>query len=283
MQNLLKILNQFKDYFAFLILFILSLVFLYNSDTNSIGGFRSVIVGFMGWSQETFSWIPNPIVLKNENKALRNLNLFLSNEVTRARVIQLENARLRDLLDFQNNHKKDYLTAEVVGKTYVSLRSYLIISRGTKDSIKVGMSSRTDGGLVGTVTFTSENYSIIEIIRNKHVSISAKNSRNSIQGIVNWSGQDDYFYFKNIPVSYDIKKGDQIVTSDFSNKFPKDIPIGKVVSVKNENGSLFYTIKIKPFVQFYNLEHIFIDKEIPNIEKNNIINDMLKKLEKLEK
>ena len=45
MQNLLKILNQFKDYFAFLFLFILSLVFLYNSDTNSIGGFRTVIVG----------------------------------------------------------------------------------------------------------------------------------------------------------------------------------------------------------------------------------------------
>ena len=283
MQNLLKLLNQFKDYFAFLFLFILSLLFLYNSDTNSIGGFRSLIVGIMGWSQETFTWIPNPIVLKSENKALRNLNLVLSNEITRARVIQLENSRLRELLNFQTNQKKEYLAAEVVGKTYVSLRSYLIINRGIKDSLKVGMTARTDAGLVGVITYTSNNYSIVEIIRNKHVSISAKSSRNSIQGIVNWSGQDDYFYFQNIPVSYDIKKDDQIVTSDFSNKYPKEIPIGKVVSVKNENGSLFYTIKVKPFVKFYNLEHLFIDKEIPSQEKNNIINGMLEKIKKLEK
>ena len=36
-------------------------------NTTELGGYRSIVVGGIGWMQSAFSWIPNPIALKNEN------------------------------------------------------------------------------------------------------------------------------------------------------------------------------------------------------------------------
>jgi len=283
MDKLISFFYKFKDYLTFLILNILCLFLIYNSDSIYLGGFRSLIVNYLGWTQESFSFINNPIILKSENRALRDLNLFLSNEITNARVVQLENEKLRELLNFREKETKDYISAEVVGKSNVSLRSFFILDKGIEDSVKFGMSCRTDAGLVGVINFVSSNYSILEIIRNKHISIAIKIQRNAINGILVWSGVDNVFEIKNIPVSYDVKVNDIIITSDFSNKYPNEIPVGKIIKVENINGSLFYTIKVKPFVDFYNLEQLFIDKKLPNVEKNNIILDLIDRINKINK
>lgn len=283
MQNVIKIVNQFKDYVLFLVLFIISLVLIYNSDTNSIGGFRSLIIGGMGWSQDVFTFLPNPVIMNRENRALRDLNLFLSNEITKARIVQLENEKLRNLLDFKQNNSQSYIPSEIVGKTNIASRYYFVLDKGSKDGIQNGMVTRTDAGLVGIISETSDMYSIMELIRNKHINISVKIVRNGIEGILSWSGKEDYFTLKNIPVSYEVLVGDELITSDFSNRFPREVPVGKIKKVNNKSGNLFYQIDVKPYVDFNSIQHLFVINEVPDTNKNNIINAMIEKLKLLDK
>lgn len=283
MQKMLRFLADFKDYTLFLALFILSLMLIYNSDSNSTGGFRSLIIGSIGLSEDFMAVVPNPLLLKRENKALRDLNLFLSNEITRARVVQLENERLRSLLQFKQNHALKYTPAEVVGRTNIGIRSYFIIDKGARDDIKSGMVAITDAGLVGVVSEASDSYSILDIIRNKHIKVSVKMIKSGVEGILTWSGKEDIFYVNNVPISYNVVKGDEVVSSNFSNKFPKDVPIGKVIKTDNKNGTLFYTIEVKPYVDFNSIGHLFIINEVPDTNKNNIINKMIEKLKLIEK
>ena len=260
-----------------LALVVISLSLISMGSVNKIGGFRTVIVGTMGWFQKAISWIPNPAAIKNENSALRDLNLQLSTEVTRMRDAMVENKSLRALLGFKPKIDQPFQLVEVVGITEIQMRNYVMLDKGTFQGILDGMPVRTDAGLVGVVIGASGYFSMVEMILNRDVRISAKCLRSGYPGIVVWEG-GEYLLMKNVPKSYDIKQWDIIVTSTFSNKYPENIPIGQVISSSEEKGELFLKIKIKPAVNFATLEQAFVLTFLPNPERNELIKELDEKL-----
>lgn len=277
MQNFIEFIIKYKNYISFVALVVISLALVSMGNVNKIGGMRTVIVGSMGFLQNAFSWIPNPKAIKNENQALRELNLQLSTEVTRMRDATVENKSLRALLGFKPPAEFPITTVEVVGLTEVQMRSYIMIDKGYKDDLCEGMPVRNDAGLIGAIISSGRTYSLVESILNRDVRISAKCLRSGYPGIVVWEG-GEYLIMKNVPKSYDIKTGDLIVTSNFSNKYPENIPIGQVVVSTEEKGELFLKIRIKPAVNYATLEQAFVLKFIPNPERNELIKELDERL-----
>ena len=202
MQRLIELVVRFKELITFTALIIISLSLISMDDASKIGGFRTVVIGATGWLQELFSWVPNPGALESENIALRELNLKLSAEVMRMRHSLIENKKLRALMKLEEIIEKPYRSAQIVGKTTVEMRQYYTLSAGLKDSVMPGMTVRSDAGLVGVIVGVSENYSMVELISNRNIKISAKIQRTDITGILAWEG-GKYFYLKNIPASFE--------------------------------------------------------------------------------
>ena len=277
MQGFIEFIIRFKNYISFLALVIISLSLISMGSVNKLGGFRTMIIGTFGWIQEGFNWIPNPGAVQNENKALRELNLQLSNEVTRMRNSVVENNKLRALLDLKKVSDDEFIAVSVVGMSSIQMRNYLIIDKGSESGIATGMSLRNDAGLVGVVIGQSSNYAVVETIINRDVKISAKCLRSEYKGIVVWEG-GEYLLMKNVPKSFDVKKGDVIVTSEFSNKYPINIPIGKVREAKEEQGHLFLKVVLEPMVSFSTLEEAFVIKELPSSERTELIQEIDEKL-----
>ena len=273
MQSFIEFIIRFKSYISFAALIVISLSLISMGDVNKIGGFRALVLGTFGWMQEAVSWIPNPKAIQNENKALRELNLQLSNEVTRMRDAVVENKSLRALLELKKKSDKDLIAVSVVGITKIQLRNYLIIDKGENNGIKAGMPVRTDAGLVGIVIGTSGNYSMVETIINRDVKISAKCLRSDYKGIVVWEGGQNLL-MRNVLQSFDVKKGDIIVTSDFSNKYPPNVPIGEVIETGEEEGHLFLKVVIKPYVNFETLEEAFVVPTLPDPERLELIKEL---------
>jgi len=277
MQRIIYFIIKYKIYFTYISLTVISLSLISLGDSGKIGGFRAVVIGSIGWFQNTFSWIPNPVALKNENQALRELNLKLSSDVTKMQHSLLENEKLRDILEFKKRLNYDYEIAEIVGRITTDMRYYITLDKGAKNGIQTGMSVRNDAGLVGLVIASTDNYSAVELITNRNVKISAKNIRSGVYGIVDWEG-GNYFYLNNIPRSFDIKIGDLIATSNFSNKYPDDIPIGEVVRFYEEKGEQFLRVLLKPSVNFSTLEQVFVIKKIQDPERNELVKKIEEKL-----
>lgn len=282
MLQLFNLIVKFKDYAALTLLGIISLSLISVGDVSKIGGYRAFVVGTIGWLEEAFAWVPNPDALKTENRAVRELNLYLSSELIKSREALTENKKLRDMLDFKQGVEFPLVSAEVVGKSTIELREYVTINKGRKEGIKRGMSVRTDAGLVGLIMIAEENYSLIETLNNRQVKISAKVDRTSIDGILIWGG-DRYFNMQNIPKSFDIKVGDELITSNFSSKYPSGIPIGKVVKVEDDKTTLFHKIYVEPFASFSTLEQVFIVKYISDPERLKLIKKMEERLKVIKK
>jgi rod shape-determining protein MreC len=86
-----------------------------------------------------------------------------------------------------------------------------------------------------------------------------------------WNGE--WLVMVNIPKTYDLKKGDRIVTSEISSIIPFPLPVGVVYEIDNVEEGIFNEVKIQPFVDFLKVEHLFVlgivkSKEIDNIEFN---------------
>lgn len=278
MQRIIDFVVKNKEYIGLTALVIISFSIISIGNVNKIGGFRTVVVGSIGWFQELFTWIPNPGALRNENRALRELNLQLSSDVSKMRHSLIENKKLRDLLAFKDKTPNKLITADVVGNSNLEMRNYITIDKGSAEGISQGMCVRTDAGLVGTIVSVSNDFSLVEIILNRMTKISSKLERNRVNGVVSWDG-GEYLVMKNIPESFDIQVGDVLLTSEYVNRYPKDIPIGKIEEVVRDRSSLFMKIRIKPFVDFSSLEQVFVIVELPDPERIKIIQDMEMKLQ----
>jgi rod shape-determining protein MreC len=272
-QSIVNFVAKFKEFITFTALVVISLSLIASGKLAELGGFRTTVIVATAWLQEGFSWIPNPGALRNENRALRELNLQLSQEVMKMRNSVIENDRLHKLLDFKIKSPDVVISAEVVGRNSIEMRNYMTIDKGSNQGIELGMAVRTDAGLVGLVIGTSANYSMVELILNRNVKISGTIQRTGINGIFSWNG-GQFFNLKNIPGSFDVKKGDIIMTSNYSNKYPSNIPLGEIIEIKEDKSSLFQKLLIKSSVNLESVEQVFVVKTIPDPERRKLLLDM---------
>lgn len=275
MRRFIDFVVRYKNYITLCTLVVMSFSFMSVGSLSQLGGFRAVIVGSIGWIQSIFSWVPNPVALKSENTALRELNLQLSIESSRYRQAMVENNTLRNMLLLPTYTDDKLIAADVVGKTNTELRNYATINRGSEDGITVGQAVVTDAGLVGNILGTSKHYAIVQLLLNRDTRISARVYRSNVDGILTWEGEQS-LALKNVPRTYDVKVGDLVVTSNYSISYPANVIIGKVSQVSDESNSLFRKISIAPTVSFSTMDQVFIVDRLPDPERVHLEDSVVK-------
>ncbi len=266
MQRIVNIIIEFKEYFILLLLILISLILLALNDNPQIKQIRSYTVGLIGVAQNTLTLFPNIFNIKKENEILRQLNVTLSDEVSRLREAKLENVQLRRLLKFKEESTYKLITADVIGKSLYLLRNTITLNAGDADSVRVNMPIITEQGIVGRIIATSANYSIGQILFNKDFRTSVKIQRSRVDGILAWAG-GDYLLMKNVSKKQDVKVGDLVITSEYSKIFPSNFKVGLVTKVTENPISLFKDIQIEPSVDFARLEQVFIIQTLPDTQR----------------
>lgn len=268
MKILLSYLGNLKEYIIFSALIIASLLLIFQNDNIQVRFIRVVAVNVIGTIQDGYSFIPNIFELERENKSLRESNIELSKELSLLKESKLENLRLNSMLEFRQRTNYRVATGKIIGKTLIQTRNNITLNIGEKDSVKIGMPVITDRGLVGKIVAVSANYSIAQILLNKDLKISVKVQRSRVDGILAWDGEGKV-RMKNVSKSADVKTGDIIITSEYSNTFPSGIPIG-YVTTDNTLDNLFKNIEVETFVNFETVEEVFVLKSLSDDERRDL-------------
>lgn len=263
MRRLFLIVRQFREYFLLAFFIIVSVALMAENDNRQIHRIRALTIGVLGRMQESVSFLPNFFQLQKENEILRRTNVNLADEVNQLREAKLENIRLRRLLDLKETSRYTLIPGKVIGKTLHLLRNTITLNVGDQEGVVPGMPIITYAGLVGKVIATSGEYAIGQIILNRDFRASARVQRSRVDGILAWEG-GRYPLLKNVPKTLDVKVGDMIETSEYSNTFPQNIRIGVVASVTEQPGSLFKTIEVENAVDFATLEEVFVINARPD-------------------
>ncbi len=263
MRRLFYIVRLFKEYFILALIVIVSISLMAQNDNRQIHRIRTLTIGLLGKMQESVSFLPNFFHLQEENEALRRANVNLADELNQLREAKLENMRLHRLLGLKETAKYELIPAKVIGKTLYLLRNTITMNVGEKDRVAPGMPIVTDRGLVGKILATSGGYALGEIIMNRDFRVGARIQRSRVDGILAWEG-GTHSRLKNISKTLDVKVGDVVETSGYSNTYPPSIRIGVVGAVTEQPGSLFKTIWVENAVDFATLEEVFVMNSLPD-------------------
>ena len=264
-----------KDYLVLSLLVVISLILIFSNDNSQVRFLRAVGVGFVGTIQSGFSAVPNVFQIQKENDFLREKNIELANEVSALKEAKLENLRLTKSLGLKGKNISGVVTAKIVNKTLVQTRNTITLNVGEADSVRINMPVITDEGLVGRIVAASSNYSLAQILYNRSLNISVKVQRSRVDGILNYDGAGN-LVISNVPKSADVKVGDLIISSEYSNYFPAGIPVGTVIEEGNLD-NLFKKVIIQPSVNFTTLEEVFVLRHLPEMERLDMENSYLNK------
>jgi rod shape-determining protein MreC len=260
--------SNFKEYLILILLVILSLILLTNNSNPEVQKVRAVAFGSFATVSSVFYDMFNITQLKNENQILRQTNAELMLQLSKLREQGILNRELKGMLNIADTSSLPLVPATIVSKSLSHTQNTITLNVGKNKGIKPGMSLMSYRGFVGVVQSCSENFSIARTIKNVDLKITVKNEKNRLNGIMKWDGEK--LIIIDVPRSYDFDVGDRIVTSELSSIIPVPIPVGIVSKIEEERTGLLNIIHVAPFEEVLTVEHVFIIKQLENVEKKNL-------------
>lgn len=254
-----------KDHLITAGLLVLSLILMIGRHQGGIDNLRKVSITLFSYLEEPLSNIRVYRQALKTNTYLRKQNVLLLDELSRLRSAGQQNEELRELLNFSRKTELSLYPVQVVGKELNEINNSLTIDAGTNEGIKMGMPLVSANGLAGKVILTAPNYSQVMPFYNTLFRVSAKLQQSNAYGIVSWTGENIYELVLNfVPQTIPVETGEIVVTSGYSNKFPPNLLIGKVIRTEPEKGKETQKIYLEPYVNLYSIAEGFIIKFRPD-------------------
>jgi rod shape-determining protein MreC len=196
---------------------------------------------------------------RSENEVLRERARQLHRELDRLNEVELENARLRQLLAFSETLQGDLVTARIIARDATGASRTLVIDRGERDGISKGSAAVAPEGIVGQVILVARRASRILLITDHNSGVDALVQRTRARGIVQGT-VDAGCALKYVKRTEDVQVGDGLVTSGLDGIFPKGLPIGSVTAVDKRGQGLFQHAEVAPRVDFDQLEEVLVSR-----------------------
>lgn len=200
--------------------------------------------------------------VKNENKELKDKLAQMTVENNQLQQNSAELERLQELFKMHEN-TADYpkVGANVIASDNSNWFNKFTIDKGSNDGIEVDMNVLSGAGLVGIVTEVYPNYSRVSaIIDDKNVSAMVLETFDKciVSGDLTLIN-DGVIRFEQLANNEnEVKIGDQIVTSNISDKYLQGLLIGYVSNISVDANKLTRSGHIIPATDFSELQEVLV-------------------------
>lgn len=269
-----------KDHIITALLLVTAVALMIGRHQGGLNNLRTVSITLFSYLEEPLSNVRVYRQALKTNQYLRKQNVLLQDELSRLRAAEQRNEELRRLLQFGRESDLSLYPVQIVGKELNQVTNSLTVDAGTAEGITRGMPMVSAEGLVGKVILTAKGYSQIMPFFNTLFRVSAKLQKSNAYGIVSWDGETiQELELNYIPQTVQVDTGEVVVTSGYSNQFPPDIPIGKVVRTEPQQGKETQKVFIVPFANLYEVAEGFIVKFKPDTTIQNLNQEYEKLIE----
>ncbi|GAB4343153.1 MAG: rod shape-determining protein MreC [Flammeovirgaceae bacterium] len=271
MRQIFLFIYQYRVFFVFLLLELLSFSLVYTNNSYQKVAFLNSANAISANIYEQKNKVSQYLSLKKINEELMDENTKLRSLLNEYQKQEIE---FKTPLIPQANYT--YLPAYVINNSFHHTDNYLTINKGLAHGIKPGMGIISAEGVVGQIKSCSENFSTAYSILHGDINVSSMVKKTRTLCTTRWERTD---YTKAsllfVPQHIPLMKGDTITTSGFNSIFPEGIMIGKVVEVSPFGKNNFQQVSIELSVDFTSISYVYVvkDKNAPekdSLEKINI-------------
>lgn len=273
MKNLIEFFRRNFHYFVLGILQVVAIILIYNNMSYPHFRLHSAVQFVTGPFFEMRQSVVKHFNFAEENERLVQQNSlllskcennFIEKEDTVFSKYDTSSAGVRK----QKLRMYDYFYAHVIHNTTHKKNNYLVLDKGWEDGVRPDMAVVSADGVVGVVNNVSKHFASVISLLHPDSRISAKVLPINQVGTILWQDCDpEHAFLIDIPQHLSVNVGDTVVTSGYSNVFPKDLMIGTVSKIDNKSKASFLTIEVALAVNFNNLNTIYL---IENLYKTEL-------------
>lgn len=254
-----------KDHILTALILLIAIALMISRYQGGLNNLRSASITMFSYLEEPLSNVRVYRQALKTNTYLRKQNVLLLDDLSRLRAVEQQNKQLRELLQFSRESDLSLYPVQIVAKELNQVTNALTVDAGKNEGITNGMPMVSSEGLVGKVIVTANDYAQIMPYFSTVFRVSAKLQQSNAYGIISWNGESiKELQLNYVPQTVTVDTGEVVVTSGYSNQFPPDIPIGKVIRTEPQEGKETQRVYLEPFVNLYEIAEGFIVKFTPD-------------------
>lgn len=253
--KLLVIIQKNKHHFTFILFVILSFILIYNSNSNQLKPpffynittcLTSPIIRFNQLSQAV-----------QENEILRERLIVLSLEKEALLEYEVENVRLKEMLDFKRKSEIEMVPAKVINMGLISNLLSMTVDVGSNVGVSKNSPVITPSGIIGKISVVNNNSSVVQLISDPDFRIGVRFLPSGATGILRWR-INNICDVREVYKNSIINVGDRVITSGLSDIFPTGLPVGIVSSVADDRSKFQKIVSVKFEENLSSIMHVFV-------------------------
>lgn len=195
--------------------------------------------------------------LQEENSRMKRARLENANTLLRTQQLEVENERLRRLLNVTERQQAQGQVAQILYTARDPFSRRIVIDKGLQHDVVPGQPVVDDVGLVGQLTRVFPFVSEVTLITDKDQAVPVQIVRNGLRSVVFGLGTGQ-LELRFMPANADVQNGDLLVTSGLDGIFLPGFPVAKVVHIERDTSYSFARIYCVPVAGVENFGEVMV-------------------------
>src|SRR5690606_1851323 len=183
--------------------------------------------------------------LQSENSELRERQLATANRLLRQEHLELENRRLRELLDMRDRQPTHGQVADILYAARDPFSRRIILDKGLQHDIAAGQVVVDDVGVIGQVTRVFPLISEVTLLTDKNQSIPVQIQRNGLRAVLSGAGNGQ-MELRFLATNAEVEEGDILTTSGLDGVYLPGLLVARVKKIDRDAAYTFARILCEP-------------------------------------
>ncbi len=195
------------------------------------------------WLEQSFETRAS---LEAQNALLARRLRELEIRSSRFEELARENSQLRGLREALPPVAEKWLVGEMIDVELTALRQRVIVNKGSRNGVFVGQTVLGRNGLLGQTLHVGPWSSEVILITDAEHAVPIQVLRNGLRSIAVGTGDPGSLALPYLPVNFDIKASDLLVTSGLGGVFPAGYPVARVAEVRRDPAQPLAQVRATP-------------------------------------
>jgi rod shape-determining protein MreC len=200
--------------------------------------------------------------LRDENRKLRAENLKFRRQQEIFGDVARENNRIKSLLQLETDLGIRAVHARVIGASLSGLERSASVSKGRSSGISTDRAVLAPEGLVGRISWAGGSSAKVLLLTDAGSAVGVRIGESGETGLARGTGGRNLELELVSRAALDqgaVKPGDIVLTSGYQGGiYPAGLPVGRVERVDLAARGTSYTISVRPFVRFSQLDIVSV-------------------------
>jgi len=203
--------------------------------------------------------------LQKQVHELQSRHTASAHALQQAQLQIAENVQLRRLMGAREHLPVKTLMSEILYDARDPSTRKIVLDRGTRHGVALGLPVIDSAGVVGQVTrvfpFTAE----VTLLTDKEQAIPVQLLRNGLRSVAYGRGQSGQLDLRFMAPTADVQVGDVLVTSGMDGVYPAGLAVAKVIQVENSAGGAFGRVICQPLAGVDRHRQLLVLMSLPEL------------------